>query len=66
MMSAPPPRPLGARAAGPVPDDGQPAQALPTIEVASLLAGGREAVILHNGERYRLRVTANDKLILTK
>jgi hemin uptake protein HemP len=23
-------------------------------------------IILHAGERYRLRVTANDKLILTK
>ncbi|WP_210421768.1 hemin uptake protein HemP [Phreatobacter aquaticus] len=39
---------------------------IPTVELTSLLGGGREAVILHNGERYRLRVTANDKLILTK
>lgn len=39
---------------------------VPTVEVASIIGQGREAVILHNGERYRLRVTANDKLILTK
>lgn len=40
--------------------------AIPTIDVVTLLGSGREAVILHRGERYRLRVTANDKLILTK
>ncbi|MFT3952927.1 MAG: hemin uptake protein HemP [Piscinibacter sp.] len=65
MMSAPH-RPHGARAGRPAPDDAQSGQAIPTVEVASLLASGREAVIFHNGERYRLRVTANDKLILTK
>ncbi|MCJ2081798.1 hemin uptake protein HemP [Methylobacterium sp. J-090] len=31
-----------------------------------LLQGRREIVILHAGAHYRLRVTANDKLILTK
>jgi len=36
------------------------------IELASLLGGRREAIIVHNGEDYRLRVTANGKLILTK
>lgn len=36
------------------------------IELASLLAGRREAIIVHNGEDYRLRVTSNGKLILTK
>ncbi len=36
------------------------------IELSSLLKGQREAIIVHNGEDYRLRVTANDKLILTK
>lgn len=39
---------------------------IPTVEVASIMGSGREAVIVHRGERYRLRVTANDKLILTK
>jgi hemin uptake protein HemP len=40
--------------------------AIPTVEVGSIIGAGREAVIVHKGERYRLRVTANDKLILTK
>jgi len=39
---------------------------VPTVEVGSIIGTGREAVIVHKGERYRLRVTANDKLILTK
>ena len=42
------------------------ADAIPTVEVGSIIGAGREAVIVHKGERYRLRVTANDKLILTK
>lgn len=36
------------------------------IESAQLLSGGREVVILHRGERYRLRLTQSGKLILTK
>ena len=36
------------------------------IPSAVLLQGRREIVILHAGSLYRLRVTANDKLILTK
>ena len=36
------------------------------IDSTYLMAGRREVTILHGGERYRLRVTANDKLILTK
>ncbi len=31
----------------------------------TLFADGREVVILHNGREYRLRLTQNDKLILT-
>jgi hemin uptake protein HemP len=42
------------------------ANATPVFDVRELLAGGREVIIIHAGERYRLRVTANDKLILTK
>jgi hemin uptake protein HemP len=38
----------------------------PVLDVRDLLGGGKEVIILHAGERYRLRVTANDKLILTK
>jgi hemin uptake protein HemP len=56
---APKPPPAAGRAAPQRPD-------APVIDVRDLLAGGREAVIVHAGERYRLRVTAKDKLILTK
>ncbi len=31
----------------------------------SLLGPGRELLIVHNGREYRLRLTQNDKLILT-
>ena len=31
-----------------------------------MMNGQREIVIVHAGLRYRLRITANDKLILTK
>lgn len=41
-------------------------ETIPTVEVGSIIGTGREAVIVHKGERYRLRITANDKLILTK
>ena len=36
------------------------------IRVSDLLADSREAILEHNGEEYRLRITANGKLILTK
>lgn len=36
------------------------------IDARVLLGEKREATIIHAGERYRLRVTANNKLILTK
>jgi hemin uptake protein HemP len=36
------------------------------IDVTAILSGAREVVLLHNGEAYRLRITANNKLILTK
>lgn len=37
-----------------------------TITSAALLAGARELLIRHGDEEYRLRLTANNKLILTK
>ena len=37
-----------------------------TIDSHALLRGGRELVILHGEHEYRLRLTENDKLILTK
>jgi hemin uptake protein HemP len=36
------------------------------VPVEVILGAEREAVIVHNGVRYRLRITSNDKLILTK
>ena len=39
---------------------------LPRVPVTDLLGGGREAVLVHDGIEYRLRLTSNGKLILTK
>ncbi len=39
---------------------------LPTLESARLFSVGREVRIRHCGEEYRLRLTSNNKLILTK
>ena len=39
---------------------------VPRIAVADLLGAGREVVLLHDGTEYRLRLTSNGKLILTK
>jgi hemin uptake protein HemP len=39
---------------------------IPVIDVRDLMANSREAVLIHDGERYRLRITAKDKLLLTK
>jgi hemin uptake protein HemP len=36
------------------------------VHSAELLGRTRELVILHRGEEYRLRLTGNDKLLLTK
>ena len=36
------------------------------IALGDLLEGRREAVLLHDGAEYRLRLTSNGKLILTK
>lgn len=40
--------------------------AMPVFDSAGLLQGGREILIRHGSECYRLRHTRNDKLILTK
>jgi len=36
------------------------------LKVSELLGGDREAILEHDGQEYRLRITANGKLILTK
>ena len=41
-------------------------QSVRRIEISDLLGTGREAVLLHDGAEYRLRLTSNGKLILTK
>ncbi len=38
---------------------------VPHIPSESLFCNRREVVILHKGREYRLRLTQNDKLILT-
>ena len=43
-----------------------PAVRPPRIDSRQLLQGGKEVVIVHGGEEYRLRLTAAGKLILTK
>ncbi len=45
-------------------NEGVPAVKLITSEM--LFAGARELVIRHRGEDYRLRLTSQEKLILTK
>ena len=37
-----------------------------SVDSRHLLAGARELLIRHGAEEYRLRLTRNDKLILTK
>jgi hemin uptake protein HemP len=48
------------------PPDSPDAAQTPVLDVRELLGRGREVIIVHGSERYRLRITANDKLILTK
>lgn len=40
--------------------------ALPVLQSHNLFALGREIRIVHEGEEYRLRLTRNNRLILTK
>lgn len=44
----------------------RPGQPVRRIAISELLAGSREVVLLHDGTEYRLRLTSNGKLILTK
>ncbi|HTY69233.1 MAG TPA: hemin uptake protein HemP [Alphaproteobacteria bacterium] len=36
------------------------------LSLEAILGGRREVIIQHRGEDYRLRLTSNDKLLLTK
>jgi hemin uptake protein HemP len=42
------------------------ALALPRHSTSALIGSGREAIIEHGSEEYRLRLTSKGKLILTK
>lgn len=60
--AAPPPaRPLGTPTP---PSQAEPASLM--VRSEELLRGGRELTILHGEACYRLRLTQQDKLILTK
>jgi len=37
-----------------------------SVDSVALMKGKRELIIRHGAETYRLRITASDKLILTK
>jgi hemin uptake protein HemP len=41
-------------------------RAAPVVDSVSLMGGRRELIIRHGADTYRLRVTASNKLILTK
>jgi hemin uptake protein HemP len=44
----------------------KPADSIPTLDASQLFQGRRELWIEHEGERYRLRLTRRNKLILQK
>lgn len=46
--------------------DKQKTPAPKQVDIRQLLGRHKELYILHNNERYILRITANNKLILTK
>ncbi|HEX9326321.1 MAG TPA: hemin uptake protein HemP [Reyranella sp.] len=50
------------------PDDvgGETADAASTVDSVTLMKGRRELIIRHGADTYRLRITASNKLILTK
>jgi hemin uptake protein HemP len=43
-----------------------PAQSKPRVQATALLQGHREVIIEHGNEEYRLRLTRQGKLLLTK
>ena len=52
----------------PRPDDvvGETTDIAPTVDSTALMKGRRELIIRHGADTYRLRITASNKLILTK
>lgn len=52
-------------AAPPQDRSSEAASAPARVDSASLFGPSRELIIVHNGREYRLRMTQNEKLILT-
>ena len=52
----------------PRPDDvgGETADVVQSVDSVTLMKGRRELIIRHGADTYRLRITASNKLILTK
>ena len=50
----------------PAPPDPKPHRVPARIDVAGLIGDAREIILVHEGQDYRLRITAKGKLILTK
>ena len=50
------------------PDDvgGETSDVVPSVDSVTLMTGRRELIIRHGADTYRLRITASNKLILTK
>ncbi len=67
-VAGPVPRQAGQRPVLSIttPDAGVATEHGVRYRVDELLKGGREAVLVHRGQEYRLRITATGKLILTK
>ena len=59
-------KPLDFPATAAPADASTAAPSMPVLDSRLLLNGGREVLIRHGDECYRLRHTRNDKLILTK
>ena len=47
-------------------DQNSPAAGTPVVDSATLMSERRELIIRHGADSYRLRITASNKLILTK
>lgn len=48
------------------PGPGAKSDPVKQMQVHDLMGGDREVIIIHEGDEYRLRLTSNNKLILTK
>ena len=45
---------------------GETTDIVPSVDSVTLMKGRRELIIRHGADTYRLRITASNKLILTK